>query len=69
MNSDRYSAIESNCDKKRRLFIEQVKLLDTFLGTGAITRAQYNKSLGDLIVKMDMKEEYENFLRENSKEA
>ena len=69
MNSDRSYSVESNYDKKRRLFIEQVKLLDTFLGNGAITRAQYNKSLGDLIVKMDMKEEYEIFLREKGENA
>ena len=38
--------------KKRRLFERQKTLLDTFLSNGAITKAQYEKSLGDLIVKM-----------------
>ena len=50
-------------EKKKRLFLDQVRLLDTFLGNGAITQAQYNKSLGDLIEKMDMRDEYEEFLR------
>ena len=36
------------------LFRRQKSLLDTFLGNGAITRSQYNKSLGDLVVFMDM---------------
>lgn len=49
-------------ERKRQLFADQVRLLDTFLGNGAITRAQYNKSLGDLIEKMDMKDEYEKIL-------
>ena len=39
-------------EKKRRLFERQRTLLDTFLANGAITRAQYEKSLGDLILKM-----------------
>jgi hypothetical protein len=38
--------------KKRRLFERQKTLLDTFLSNGAITKAQHEKSLGDLIVKM-----------------
>ena len=36
------------------LFREQKKTLDTFLASGAITRAQYNKSYGDLQVLMNM---------------
>ena len=38
--------------KKRDLYFRQKELLDTFLGNGAISRAQYDKSLGDLTVKM-----------------
>lgn len=38
--------------KKEKLFLRQKELLDTFLKTGAITEAQYNRSLGDLIRKM-----------------
>ena len=39
-------------DKKKQLFLNQKHLLDTFLDHGAISQAQYDKSLGDLIVKM-----------------
>ena len=39
-------------EKKRRLYENQKKLLDTFLEKHAITRAQYEKSLGDLTRKM-----------------
>ena len=38
--------------KKRELYFRQKELLDTFLANGAISRAQYDKSLGDLTVKM-----------------
>ena len=34
--------------QKVELFRKQKKTLDTFLGNGAITRAQHDKSLGDL---------------------
>lgn len=37
---------------KKELFYEQKKTLDTFLSRGAITKAQYEKSLGDLSEKM-----------------
>ena len=43
-------------EKKRELFLRQKELLDTFLEHGAISRAQYDKSLGDLPVKMGMEE-------------
>ena len=41
-------------EKKRDLYLRQKQLLDTFLERGAISRAQYDKSLGDLTVKMGM---------------
>ena len=41
-------------EKKRDLYLRQKGLLDTFLEHGAISRAQYNKSFGDLTVKMGM---------------
>ena len=44
----------SDEDKKKDLFLRQKKTLDTFLATGAISKAQYDKSLGDLIEKMEM---------------
>ena len=39
-------------EKKRQLFLNQKKTLDTFLENGAISQAQYCKSLGDLREKM-----------------
>ena len=44
-------------EKKRSLYLRQKELLDTFLEHGAISRAQYEKSLGDLTVKMGMETE------------
>jgi hypothetical protein len=41
-------------EKKKQLFWNQKQLLDTFLEKGAITQAQYNKSLGDLREKMNI---------------
>ena len=46
-------------EKKRDLYLRQKELLDTFLEHGAISRAQYCKSLGDLTVKMGMKQNSE----------
>ena len=43
-------------EKKQYLFGEQKKTLDIFLQNGAITQAQYNKSLGDLRIKMGVQE-------------
>lgn len=45
--------------KKIELYKNQKELLDTFLAHGAITRAQYDKSLGCLTEKMGM-EKYRN---------
>ena len=39
-------------EKKEQLFCNQIQLLDTFLKNGAISQAQYQKSLGDLREKM-----------------
>ena len=41
-------------EKKIRLYISQKKLLDDFLERNAISKAQYDKSLGDLTEKMGM---------------
>ena len=41
-------------EKKKELFRSQKHTLDLFLERGAISRAQYDKSLGDLILKMGM---------------
>jgi hypothetical protein len=43
-------------DKKRDLFLRQKDMLDKFLERGAISQSQYDKSYGDLVVKMGMEE-------------
>ena len=42
--------------KKIELYRKQKDLLDTFLAHHAISRAQYEKSLGDLTEKMGMQD-------------
>ena len=44
----------SHEENKKQLFLNQKRLLDTFLEKHAISQAQYNKSLGDLREKMGM---------------
>ena len=39
-------------EKKQELFIRQKHTLDLFLERNAISKEQYEKSLGDLIAKM-----------------
>ena len=41
---------------RKTLFLEQKKTLDIFLANGAITKAQYAKSYGDLVALMGMEE-------------
>lgn len=41
-------------EKTQALYWRQKELLDTFLATHAISRQQYEKSLGDLTRKMGM---------------
>ena len=41
-------------EKKKQLFLQQKELLDMFLEKNAISKAQYDKSLGDLREKMGM---------------
>lgn len=41
-------------EKLKHLFLNQKKTLDMFLEHNAISKAQYDKSLGDLIEKMGM---------------
>ena len=43
-------------EKKLNLFLSQKKTLDLFLEKGAISRAQDDKSLGDLREKMGVSE-------------
>ncbi len=42
-------------EQKKEHFLRQKQLLDTFLEHGAISPEQYDKSLGDLIVKMGVR--------------
>ena len=48
---------ETGENRKKELFRNQKHTLDLFLERGAISREQYNKSLGDLITKMGIPEE------------
>ena len=41
-------------EKMKQLFLNQKKTLDLFLEKNAISKAQYDKSLGDLREKMGM---------------
>lgn len=49
----------SYTEKNRQLYYQQKRLLDTFLSHHAISKEQYDKSLGDLTVKMGMENEME----------
>lgn len=44
--------LEKHLDPKRELYLKQKHTLDLFLKHGAISQAQYDKSLGDLTEKM-----------------
>ena len=46
-------------EKKKELFRNQKQTLDLFLERGAISQAQYDKSLGDLMMKMGIGPEEE----------
>jgi len=41
-------------EKRIQLYLNQKQTLDAFLERGAISQAQYDKSLGDLTAKMGM---------------
>lgn len=47
----------SPAEKKQELFRRQKDLLDTFLSTGAISKAQHDKSLSCLIENMGIKDD------------
>ena len=55
MNNKEYFSLTYE-EKKLDLFFRQKHTLDLFLERNAISKAQYDKSLGDLIVKMGMEE-------------
>ena len=54
MENQAYESLErlSPEEKKKILYERQKRLLDQFLEHGAISQAQYEKSLGDLTEKM-----------------
>ena len=43
-------------EKKTQLFLKQKHTLDLFLERNAISKAQYDKGLGDLVEKMGMQD-------------
>ncbi len=47
---------QRHLEQLRKLYLEQKHTLDLFLERGAISRAQYDKSLGDLTAKLGMEE-------------
>ena len=46
----------SRGEQLKELYLKQKHVLDLFLERGAISREQYDKSLGDLSEKMGMKD-------------
>ena len=53
MNPEKTQWTYLSCEeKKQQLFLNQKETLDLFLERGAISQAQYNKSLGDIREKM-----------------
>ena len=59
MKGDIDMSVSDHEEKKRDLFNRQKEMLDLFLQNGAISAAQHDKSLHDLIEKMDIKDNEE----------
>ena len=55
--NDTVPSSPSRKNQLRKLYLDQKQTLDLFLKNGAITQAQYDKSLGDLTRKMGMEKE------------
>ena len=55
MTQENFEKLTSE-EKKTQLFHNQKKTLDLFLERGAISQAQYDKSLGDLRERKGVKE-------------
>ena len=55
MNATNWSTLSPE-EKKIQLFLQQKESLDLFLARNAISQAQYDKSYGDLVIKMGMEE-------------
>ena len=60
------NAKNTEFEKKKQLFLAQKSTLDTFLENGAINRAQYDKSYGDLIRLMGMEDVAANIEKEGN---
>ena len=54
--------------KKRQLYLKQKELLDTFLEHHAISKEQYEKSLGDLTIKMGFAGKTSSLSEDNNEE-
>lgn len=52
-DENRWEALSPD-EKKKELFLRQKHTLDLFLEKHAISKAQYDKSVGDLITLMGM---------------
>lgn len=57
MKPNNPGARPSHQEQLKQLYMNQKQTLDLFLKNGAISRAQYDKSLRDLTRKMDMDRE------------
>ena len=55
-NMDNIEQHKSDKQKKIELYLRQKKMLEDFLERNAISKAQFDKSLGDLTEKMGMQE-------------
>ena len=58
--------LSSEDEKQRRLYQEQVALLNTFLANGAISKRQYDKSYNDLTEKMGFRSVMSDFTGEEN---
>ena len=47
----------SHEDQLRKLYLDQKQTLDLFMERGAISRAQYDKSLGELTARLGMEKQ------------
>ena len=57
VKTEEYEKAPAREERLRELYLRQKHTLDVFLEHGAISREQYDKSLGDLTKKMGMEKE------------
>ena len=48
--------VDERAEQLRKLYLDQKHTLEVFLANGAISKAQYDKSLGDLTKKMGIED-------------